>query len=215
ARIEHEWRARMVRSGEHELAGLDARLKSLQELHARRAEYGDAPRTLLAQANGQVGQRGAVADYLEVEAGYERAVEACLGDLLQHVIVELAEHAAAGFDLAREQQAGRCGFLIAGDADADGASLPTNSEGSSDTAPEGLIALRSVLRVNGPYSEVIRRATGEAWIAHSYDRASEATALTMLPIATMAGDVFRGPPLFSGAHAPHARGILETIREIK
>ena len=71
------------------------------------------PRTVLAQANGKVGQQGAIADYLEVEAGYERAVEACLGDLLQHVIVERPEHAAAGFELVREQDAGRCGFLIA------------------------------------------------------------------------------------------------------
>src|SRR6478609_3936207 len=102
----------MARSGEHELAGLDARLKSLEELHARRAEYGDAPRALLAQANGKVGQRGAIADYLEVQAGYERAVEACLGDLLQHVVVERAEHAAAGFQLIRDSGAGRCGFLV-------------------------------------------------------------------------------------------------------
>ena len=79
-----------------------------------RAEYGDAPRTVLAQANGKVGQQGAVADYLEVEAGYERAVEACLGDLLQHVIVERPEHAAAGFELIREQRRGRCGFLDRG-----------------------------------------------------------------------------------------------------
>ena len=42
---------------------------------------------VLAQANGHVGQQGSVADYLEVEPKYERAVEACLGDLLQHVIV--------------------------------------------------------------------------------------------------------------------------------
>jgi chromosome segregation protein len=215
ARIEHEWRARMVRSGEHELAGLDARLKSLEELHARRAEYGDAPRALLAQANGKVGQRGAVADYLEVEAGYERAVEACLGDLLQHVIVERAEHAAAGFELIREQQAGRCGFLIAGVTDADGASMATSANGSAETAPEGLVALRSVVRVNGPYSDVIRGATGEAWIAHSYDRASEATTLTTQPIATMAGDVFRGPHLVSGGTPQETRGILETKREIK
>ena len=58
---------------------------------------------VLAQANGKVGQQGAVADYLEVDPGYERAVEACLGDLLQHVIVERPEHAAAGFHLVREQ----------------------------------------------------------------------------------------------------------------
>src|SRR5205823_14496629 len=106
ARIEHEWGARSVRSREHELAGLDARLKSLEELEAARAGYGDAARTVLAQANGTVDQMGAIADYLDVEAGYERAVEACLGDLLEHVLVDTSDHAAAGFDLVREQGAG-------------------------------------------------------------------------------------------------------------
>src|SRR6476660_7618320 len=112
ARIEHEWRARAVRSREHDLAGFEARLKSLEELDAARAGYGDAARTVLVQANGTVSQRGAIADYLEVDAGYERAVEACLGDLLQPVVVEQPEHAAAGFQLVRDANAGRCGFLI-------------------------------------------------------------------------------------------------------
>src|SRR4029077_6762917 len=116
ARIEHEWRARSVRAGQHELAGVEARLQSLEELDAARAGYGDAARTVLIQANGAVCQQGAIADYLEVESGYERAVEACLGDLLQHVVVERPEHAAAGFRLVREQGAGRCGFVIAADA---------------------------------------------------------------------------------------------------
>src|SRR6185436_15018474 len=98
-----------IRSREHDLAGLTARLKSLEELEAARAEYADAARTVLAQANGKVNQRGAVADFLEVEIGCERAVEACLGDLLQHIIVEAPEHATAGFQLVREARAGRCG----------------------------------------------------------------------------------------------------------
>ena len=79
-----------MRAREQELAGLEARLTSLEELEAARAAYGDAARAVLAQANGKVNQQGAIADYLEVEAGYERAVEAYLGDLLQHVIVERA-----------------------------------------------------------------------------------------------------------------------------
>src|SRR4030095_13223878 len=73
---------------------------------------------VLSQANGKVSQQGAVADYLEVEAGFERAVEACLGDLLQHVVVERPEHAAAGFQLVREAGAGRCGFLVTSAAEA-------------------------------------------------------------------------------------------------
>ena len=112
-----------VRSREHELAGLEARLKSLEELDAARAGYGDAARTVLVQANGKVSQQGAIADYLEVEAGYERAVEACLGDLLQHVVVERPEHAAAGFQLVREAGAGRCGFLVTSAVDRAGRSV--------------------------------------------------------------------------------------------
>jgi chromosome segregation protein len=88
AHIEHDWRARSVRSREQELAALEARLLSLQELDAARAEYSDGARAVLAEANGHVGQQGAIADYLEVDPGYERAVEACLGALCVECRVE-------------------------------------------------------------------------------------------------------------------------------
>ena len=228
ARIEHEWRSRSVRAREHELAGLDARLTSLEELDAARAGYGDAARTVLVQANGKVNQQGAIADYLEVEAGYERAVEACLGELLQHVVVERAEHAAAGFQLVREAGAGRCGFLVT-----EGAEAParvgffharmsvTGDAGLSGPAapdsrlPAGVVALSSVVRVNGPFAAAIRHAIGEAGIAQSYDGAAVASRLTPLAIATLEGDVFRGPHLVSGGGRAESRGILETKREIK
>jgi chromosome segregation protein len=227
ARIEHEWRARSVRAGEQALAGLEARLTSLAELEAARASYGDAPRTVLAQANGKVNQQGAIADYLEVEAGYERAVEAYLGDLLQHVVVEKPEHAAAGFDVVRAAGAGRCGFLITSNPARAGSHVQLAGVGSAfrrivpeeiapeEIAPEGLMALSSMLHVNGPFAEPIRRAIGDAWLADSYERAQEASRLTMGPVVTIDGAVFRGPQLVSGGSRDDARGILETKREIK
>src|SRR6185436_1729540 len=251
-------RARAVRSREHDLAGLEARLKSLEELDAARAGYDDAARTVLVQANGTVSQRGAIADYLEVDAGYERAVEACLGDLLQHVVVERPEHAAAGFQLVREASAGRCGFLVTSAVVAPGPAkaghyvpseaeaghyLPSEDvsranayvvsgflvppkplgEGGSQTigrdgdgtVPSDIHALSSVVRINGPFAAAIRAAIGDAWIAPSYARAAEASALTPWPVATMEGDLFRGPHLVSGGDRAEARGILETKREIK
>ena len=211
ARIEHEWRARSVRAREQELAGVEARLKSLEELEAARAGYGDAARTVLAQANGTVNQQGAVADYLEVDAGYERAVEACLGDVLQHVVVEHPEDAAAGFEVVREADAGRCGFLIT--------SLASNAQPAfAGGAADGLVPLSSVVRVSGRFADAIRSAIGHAWIAESYARAAEASALVAappVPVVTLAGDVFRGPHLVSGGGHAGARGILETKREIK
>jgi chromosome segregation protein len=213
ARIEHEWRARAVRSREHELAGIEARLKSLEELEAARAGYGDAARAVLIQANGRVNQQGAVADYLEVEAGYERAVEATLGDLLEHVVVERAEHAEAGFQLVREAAAGRCGFLIA-------SSAPDASDGAGANEPpppafEELRSLSSVVRINGPFAGAIRNAIGSGWIAPSYAGAAQSSATTACPVATTDGDVFRGPNLVSGGGHAEARGILESKREIK
>ena len=209
ARIEHEWRARSVRAHEHELAGFEARLRSLEELDAARTGFGDAPRTVLAQANGKVNQQGAVADYLEVEAGYERAVEAYLGDVLQHVVVERPEHAAAGFQVVREANAGRCGFLIASGA------APGRSQVGAPPLPQGIVALSSILRVNGPFATPIVGALGDAWVADSYAGAETASALTSLPVVTTNGDVFRGPQLVTGGGREEGRGILETKREIK
>jgi chromosome segregation protein len=235
ARIEHEWRARSVRSREHEQAGLEARLRSLEELDAARAAYGDAARTVLVQANGKVNQHGAIADYLEVRAGYERAVEACLDDLLEHVVVEKPEHAAAGFQLVRDASAGRCGFLVTSAAEAPalsggffarmsvtGDAGPVGDWGmapalatDSQRVPEGLVALSSVVSVNGPFAGAIRQAIGDAWIAATYDGAASASRVTTLRVATLEGDVFRGPHLVSGGGRAEARGILETKREIK
>ncbi len=214
ARIEHEWRARTVRSREHELAGLEARLKSLQELQAARAEYGDAARTVLAQADGSVLPQGAVADYLDVEPGYERAVEAYLGDLLQYIVVEQPEQAAHGFELVRQQQAGRCGFLIGRTGEVMPMADVVAVSGDL-VAADGLIALSSVVRAGGPHADAVRRAIGDAWIAETYERAQLASLTARVPVITASGDVFRGPHVVTGGNPQEARGILETKREIR
>ena len=211
ARIEHEWRARSVRTREHELAGLVARLRSLQELEAARAGYGDGARAVLAHGDGDIHQQGAVADYLEVDPGYERAVEACLGDLLQHVVVDRLEHAAAGLSLVRAQGAGRCGFLIASAAPVVG-----DEPSAAPPAPApGLVAMSSVVRAHGPFAAAITRTIGAAWIAPTYDAAAGGATETSYPVTTMNGDVFHGPHLLVGGGRDEARGILETKREIR
>ncbi|MBI1874625.1 MAG: chromosome segregation protein SMC [Acidobacteria bacterium] len=211
ARIEHEWRARETRSREHELAALEARLASLEELAAARAGYGDAARMVLAESNGSVRQRGSVADYLAVPERYERAVEACLGDLLQHVVVESHQHAATGLEFVRERNAGRCGFVVAhAEGGASGGPGPKASR-----APDGLLALSSVVQITGPAADAIRHAIGEAWIAETWDQALGAAARGDVPVSTLAGEVFRGPHVVSGGDRTEARGILATKREIK
>ena len=208
ARAEQEATTRRVRSAEQDLAGLEARLASLEELVATRGEFGDAARMVLVQANGHVGQQGAVADYLEVDSRYERAVEACLGDLLQHVIVERHDQAAAGLSLVREHDAGLCGFVVI-------------DAGSNGFHPRealrmpGIVPVSDVLRIVGPHAATIEKVIPEAYVAETFDDAVTLSRETSAPIATVGGDVFRGPHLVSGGAKAESRGILATKREIK
>ena len=122
----------------------------------------------------------------------------------------------AGFQLVREAGAGRCGFLITSAVGADPGVGPAGYAGPAlQTVADGLVALTSVVRVNGPFAGPIRQVQGDAWIARSYEAAAAASGETPLAVATVDGDVFRGPQLVSGGGRAEARGILETKREIK
>ncbi|MBF8300173.1 MAG: smc, partial [Acidobacteria bacterium] len=208
ARTEHESRQRSVRSCEQELARSEARLSSLVELEASRGEFGDAARMVLVQANGQVGQQGAVADYLDVDRRYERAVEACLGDLLQHVIVERHDQASAGLALVREHDAGRCGFVVV-------------DPGSNGYHPRdvmrmaGIVPVSDVLRITGPHVATIQKVVPEAYVADTFEQAVAMSRQTSAPVATLEGDVLRGPHVVCGGAKAESRGILATKREIK
>jgi chromosome segregation protein len=212
ARSAFDETTRRVRAGEQDLAALEARLASLEELVSTRGEFGDAARMVLVQANGHVGQQGAVADYLEVDRRYERAVEACLGDLLQHVIVERHDQAAAGLSLVREHDAGRCGFVVI-DPGSNGhharEALRTPS-----TWP-GIVPVSEVLRIVGPHAATIQEVVPDAYVAETFEQAVAFSRETSVPIATISGDVFRGSHLVSGGAKAESRGILATKREIK
>ncbi len=208
AREEHERRRQETRAREQELASVEARLKSLEELEAARAQYGDAARFLLADESASIRQLGSLADSLEVERGYERAVESFLGDLLQHVLVPDHAEAARGLALIREHNAGRCGFLVAG------GDVPVPP--SAGAPPfEGLSPLASVVRVTGEHAAFITAAIGHAWIASSFDRAAAAAMVTDVPVVTPEGDVLRGGHLVYGGVREESRGILSTRREVK
>ena len=205
ARADRDEKSRAFRQREHELAGLAARLRSLEELAEARAEYGDAARLVLAESSEEVRQMGSVADYLEVDTGYERAVEACLGDLLQHVVVPTHDHAAAGLGFVRSKEAGRVGFVVAT------AGTPVDIQ-----APiEGLLAVSQIARLSGPAAESIRSAIANMWIAPNAETARTAALAAGGPVATTDGDVFRGAAVVEGGARAESRGILTTKREIK
>jgi chromosome segregation protein len=218
ARIELEWKSNNLRARERELAGLTARLASLTDLEEARAGYTEAARMVLAQANGHVGQQGSVADYLDVEPKYERAVEACLGDLLQHVIVPTHEQAQAGLDLIRQENVGRCGFVVLSGTPAEtsvreGFAGTSVAQGFSPVP--GLVSLRSAVRITGDHASAIGVVIPDGYIADDLATALKASGSTPASIATLGGDVVRGRMLVAGGSKDEGRAILGIKREIK
>ena len=205
-RVERETRARDLREREHELAGHTGRLTSLRDLEATRAGYSDAARLLLSESTSGVRHLGSVADHLEVEPGCERAVEACLGDLLQYVVVPSRADAEAGLALVRRHGAGRAGFLI----------VETSEWSRQPAVPPdtGLVSVADVVRVDGDGAAAIRAALENRWLAGSFDEAARSGRRTTAPIATPDGDVFHGAALVDGGAKGEALGILATKREI-
>jgi chromosome segregation protein len=210
ARGSRDTLGRELRAREHDLAAVSARLASLEELDAARVEYGDGARLVLAESGDGVSQLGSVADYLEVDRRYERAVDACLGDLLQHVVVATHEQATAGLEFARERNAGRVGFVIASGADAAPASPAPDFDVESGVRP-----LSSILGVSGPAAESIRALCAGALVADSRAAALDAARRTSAPVATLDGDVYRGANRLEGGARAETRSILTTKREIK
>jgi chromosome segregation protein len=212
-RIELEWKSTGLQARERSLAALSARLASLSDLEKARAGYTEAARMVLAQANGHVGQQGSVADYMEVEPKYERAVEACLGDLLQHVIVATHEQAQAGLALIRQENIGRCGFVVLDGADRAGS--PNAASGFGRTAPAGLVSIRDVMTIAGPHASAIGAAIPDGFVADDLESALQAGASTPARIATLIGDVVCGRMLVSGGSKDEGGAILSIKREIK
>jgi chromosome segregation protein len=208
AREEHEQQRRDTRAREQELASVEARLRSLEELENARAQYGDAARYILAGDSG-IAHQGSLADCLEVERGFERAVEGYLGDLLQHILVDDHETAERGLTLVREHNAGRCGFLVTG------GELQPAPDPEPAPPVEGIVPLVSLVRMTAGPADVIRQAIGSAWFAPTFQKATLACSWTDRPVVTPDGDVFTGAHLVYGGAREESRGILSTKGEIK
>ncbi|MGO9832364.1 MAG: chromosome segregation protein SMC, partial [Myxococcaceae bacterium] len=97
-----------------ELADRRSRLHSLQEIQRHYEGFDRGVRAVMrhaAEAQGNSGVRGLVADVVSTSPRFEKAVEAALGARLQHVLVEGSEEAFALADHLRGLAEGRSTFI--------------------------------------------------------------------------------------------------------
>jgi chromosome segregation protein len=196
---------------QRELAGHEARIHSLEEMDSRRASFGDAARQVLADTSALVRHHGALADHLDVEPSYERAVDALLGELLQYVLVEGHDDVDRALAHLASTRAGRCGFVVL-EEERRWTQVQLTAE------LNGAVSLRHVVRAKGPHAAAVLALLPDALIVDSFDAGRQLARTAGMLVATRAGDVFRAPGVVEGGArgaSDDARGILEMRGEIK
>ena len=210
------------------------RLDTLKELDAQRAHYSQAVQRLLSggDAPDDFHFMGTLADALQVEPQWERAVEGVFGSSLQSIIVPTPDDAARAALWLRAQAAGRASFLVVGlhgasdEADtaiAYKAQAGGDASASTTDGDEGLEGQRigDLLGAPPELLAVLRRTLPQrmnARLAGSLDDAMALSLATGEMYVTLDGDWVTGGQLVNAGDAralEEGAGLLTFKRELR
>lgn len=211
------------------------RLDTLLELDSRRAHYSQAVQRIFATegAAEDFHFMGTLADMLQVEPQWERAVEGAFGSSLQSIIVPTPDDAARAAAWLREHDAGRASFLIVGlhgaSEEIDTETGTQRSEEASSApaeladAAEHLKEIRIGELLGAPFEllAVLRRTLSQkmdASLASSLDDAIAKSLATGDMYVTAAGDWVAGGQLVTAGDErafEEGAGLLGFKRELR
>ena len=212
------------------------RLESLKELDDRRAYYSSAVQLLFSEDSAPRDFHfiGTLADALNVEAKWERAVEGVFGSSLQSIVVPTPDDAARAAQWLRENNGGRASFLVAGlhggsdEANAQVKALACEIEEraalsisfASETIPEDL-KIADLLGAPRELLSVLNRTLPEklnARLAANLDEAMTRSLATGEVFVTLNGDWVASGQFVSAGDAralEEGAGLLTFKRELR
>lgn len=207
------------------------RLDTMVELDAKRAHYSPAVQRLFATSDAprEFHFMGTLADRLNVEPRWERAVEGAFGSFLQAIIVPTPEDAARAAHWLRENEAGRASFLVAG---LHGASDETDTatyrvraatkvDGGQYIESSREVRIRELLGASAELLTVLSRTLPHcmnACVANSLEQAMTISLATGETCVTTEGDWVRGGQLVNAGDAralEEGAGLLAFKRELR
>ncbi len=134
-----------------ELSGHRSRYETLKAMDDQFGWYDSGVKALMnrMKKSGDTRIKGILADILRPEKGYEKALEACLGEVLQYLVVDTSEQAEELIkDLVRHND-GTCGFIamdaVTADGENDDAGIPPLLLSHVSSSPEHRDLLRFVV----------------------------------------------------------------------
>jgi chromosome segregation protein len=200
------------------LSAQKSRLLSLQELEQSLEGYQKGVQTVMSAhkqgaADDHLGTiHGLVADIIETEPKYELAIEAVLGDRLQHVVVGSQHDSLKAIDFLKTQSGGRGTFIP--EAPREIKTEPFVKNGHTGVVGPAL----GIVRCKDTYKNVAQYLLGDVVVVDSMD-----TALHLWEnngfhktLVTLAGEIVDPwGAVTGGATEAVSSGILGKRREIK
>src|SRR5713226_3169448 len=206
------------------------KLESLKELDQRRAHYSLAVQEeFSADEQEHFHLIGTLADSIQVDAQWERAVEGVFGSSLQSILVPTPDDAIRAAGWLKENQAGRATFLVTGfHGGSDETSLltlttTTAAASQQQYVPVGIDGPRigDILRTPRELLTVLERTLPERMNARIVDTLDDATALSLATgdmFVTTEGDWVAGGQLVNagdGRALEEGAGLLTFKRELR
>ena len=203
-----------------ELAGVDSRLQALQGVVLEEMGYGRAGSDETTALKSCDGVRDAIAEWLVIPQGMDRAVESILGERVHGWFVDEPSVAQRAIGFLQEKALGR-GTFIPQQPRWESAGIGTRSWWSALAGQPGVVG-RAVDLIQTDASRVAARDClfDRVVIVESLDHAVRLWGQQLWTgqdgpiLVTLAGEVMDASGVISGGHVGDGQGLLERRREV-
>jgi chromosome segregation protein len=189
----------------------NSRLQSLMEFEENLEGYGEAVKALMeGSRQGRIsGLHGLVADMLQTDKRYEKAIEAALGDRLQNVVVDGHADAKAAMEHLKSSGLGRGTFIPVSPRIGGITGAPVKLNGEAWPAME-------LVRPKDGYAGIFSALLGRVLVAADLDVAASLwESFPEHTVVTLDGEVLEPYGSLTGGSQSTAGGILSKKREIR
>ena len=188
-----------------DLNELSSRLNALKQIQSNYEWLPEGIRNFIIHNKGQ-GILGTFSDFISVPEGYEKAVEAALGDTLKWILVDESSRALKAINSLKQDSIGRGTFVSIKDE-------RINTEIYKSTG--NIKSLFDIVQVVNIRSNIIERTLKRVFLVSTIDEALQARreANDNASFVTPEGDFLHSNGAISGG--PAQPGVLERKREIE
>ena len=192
-------------SVKEDLNELSSRLNALKQIQSNYEWLPEGIRNFIIHNKGQ-GVLGTFSDFISVPEGYEKAVEAALGDTLKWILVNESSQALNAINSLKQDSIGRGTFVSIKDE-------RINTEIYKSTG--NIKSLFDIVQVENIRSNIIERTLKRVFLVSTIDEALQARREVNdnASFVTPEGDFLHSNGAISGG--PAQPGVLERKREIE